>query len=305
MKYKNFIVLFALQAIVGLTFPLIRMVLWYGQPFFSAGIRQLIAGILMLLFVVVVQKKSLKLSQQKLMYVLRFGFFTAFLCTVLEFWAMQFIISAKTSFLYKFAPIAGVIFSYLHFGQKVTWKKMVGLALAIGGFFPVLMSDAPAEELAGGIGWLSWPEIAILFGTVAMVYGWSNLRLAVKDGVSPLLANGIGMSLAGILSLVLSALTETWHPVVTNVWPFIGIVLAMVVVGNLISANLYAYLLGQFTTSFLTLSNFLNVVFTAFYGWILLGETVGWMFFASLGIVMSGLLLFYSEEVKQGYIEVQ
>ena len=287
MKYKNFILLFTLQAIVGLTFPLIRMVLWYGPPFFSAAIRQLFAGIILLLFVLVVQGKSLKLPHKKLIAVLRFGFFTAFLCTVLEFWAMQFIISAKTSFLYKFAPITAVIFSYIHFGERLTWKKFAGLLLAIGGFLPVLMSDAPAEELAGGIGWLSWPEVAILAGTVAMVYGWSNLRMAVKGGVSPLLANGLGMSLAGVLCLILSAFTENWQPIVSDWWPFIGITIAMIIVGSLISANLYAYLLGKFTTSFLTLSNLINVLFTVLYGWLLLGETVGWMFFASLGVVMS------------------
>ncbi|MEX0672178.1 MAG: hypothetical protein WD068_02370 [Candidatus Babeliales bacterium] len=43
--------------------------------------------------------------------------------------------------------------------------------------------------------------------------------------------------------------------------------------------------------------------FTAFYGWLMLGEKVGWHFFMGAGIVFAGLMLFYSEEIRQGYIE--
>ncbi len=305
MNIKNLLLLLFLQATAALVFPLARMALHYAPPFFIVGVRQLIAGILLLLFVWLFQRDTLKVPKNQRINLLRFGFFTAFITTVLEFWAVQFMISAKAAFLYKFAPIAAVVFSYIHFGEKLTWKKAVGLLLAVGGFLPILMSEAPVEEMVGGIGWLSWPEIAVLAGAVTMVYGWSSLRIAIKSGISPFLANGLGMGLAGILSLILSAFTESWHPIVTNVWPFIGVITAMIISANLIAANLYAFLFRRFTTSFLTLTNFINTFFTAFYGWILLGETVGWEFFAAAGMVMAGLLLFYSEEVRQGYIEVK
>lgn len=305
MNTKNLLLLFILQATAALVFPLARMALHYAPPFFIVGIRQLIAGILLLLFVWLFQRDRLKVPKNQHINLLRFGFFTAFITTVLEFWAIQFMISAKAAFLYKFAPIAAVVFSYIHFGEKLTWKKGIGLLLAIGGFIPILINKAPGNDVVGGIGWLSWPEIAVLAGAVTMVYGWSSLRLAIQEGVSPLLANGLGMGLAGILSLILSAFTESWKPAVIDVWPFIGVITAMIISANLIAANLYAYLFKRFTTSFLTLTNFTNTFFTAFYGWILLGETVGWQFFAAAGMVLCGLLLFYSEEVRQGYIEVQ
>ena len=43
---------------------------------------------------------------------------------------------------------------------------------------------------------------------------------------------------------------------------------------------------------------FVDPLYTAFYGWLFLQETVGLRFFISLGLVSIGLYLFYKEEVR-------
>ena len=44
-------------------------------------------------------------------------------------------------------------------------------------------------------------------------YGWVLLRLAVKDSISPLMANGISMLIGGLIALLHSYLVEPWSPI--------------------------------------------------------------------------------------------
>ncbi len=50
---------------------------------------------------------------------------------------------------------------------------------------------------------------------------------------------------------------------------------------------------------FFIIFGFLSPLFTALYGWILLGEMVSWHFYVSCIVVFIGLYLFYQEELQE------
>ena len=42
-----------------------------------------------------------------------------------------------------------MILSYIHFGEKISWQKILGLAIAMGALVPVLNLQSGAEDLLG------------------------------------------------------------------------------------------------------------------------------------------------------------
>lgn len=172
------------------------------------------------------------------------------------------------------------------------------------GFVPVLLKQTGSEQLLGGISFLSWAEIALIIATVTSVYGWVLLRkLGKEEEMSPLLVNGASMFIGGAFALIHSTLTEEWNPLPISNYPgFFQGVLFMIIVSNLFCYNLYGWLLKKFTATFLSFAGLTTPLFAAFFGWLVLKETVSWTFFLSVGIISLGLWLVYSEELRLGYI---
>ena len=83
-----------------------------------------------------------------------------------------------------------------------------------------------------------------------------------------------------------------------NIPDFLLNLIAVVLISNIVCYNLYGYLLKKYTATFVSFAGFMGPLFTALYGWILLGETVTWHFYASSIIVFIGLYFFYQEELQ-------
>jgi drug/metabolite transporter (DMT)-like permease len=179
----------------------------------------------------------------------------------------------------------------------------LGLLVGFSGFIPILLTQTVSEESTGQLFFLSWAEIAVICAAVCSVYGWILLRQLVKEnGYSPLMANGLSMLMGGGMALMHSAAVENWNPVpVSSYIPFFECAILLIIISNLIAYNLYGFLLKKYTATFMSFAGFTTPLFTALFGWFFLGETVTWPFYLSAGIVFSGLLVFYQEELKTSY----
>lgn len=286
------------------SFTLGKTTLQYCPPLFLTGFRMFLAGVLILLFLLIVKRSELKISKKQILPLVLLGLTSVYLTNAFEFWGLQFLTSAKACFIYSLSPFLSALFSYFQFKEKMTLRKMGGLLIGFIGFCPVLLSRSGSEELLGGISFLSWPELALIMATITSVYGWVLLRKLGKDEkMSPVVANGYSMAIGGVFAFIHSLLSENWNPTpVTHFVPFLEGVLFMIVVSNLICYNLYGWLLKRFTATFLSFAGLLTPLFAAFFGWLVLGETVSWLFFVSVGIISFGLWLVYAEELKLGYI---
>jgi drug/metabolite transporter (DMT)-like permease len=107
------------------------------------------------------------------------------------------------------------------------------------------------------------------------------------------MANGVSMLIGGILALGHSYSTEEWNPFpVTHYSVFFECTLLLILISNLICYNLYGMLLKRYSATFISFAGFTTPLFTALFGWLLLGETVSLSFYLSFFIVLSGLVLF-------------
>lgn len=302
----SIVVVILMYATWSSVFSLGKWTLQYSPPLFLNASRMLLAGALLLGYLAWRKRDALKISWRQLLSLSFLALFSIYLTNALEFWGLQHMTAAKTCFFYSLSPFFAALFSYLHFGETMTRRKWIGMAIGFIGFIPVLAAQKGADELLSSLTFISWPELAIIGAAICSVYGWVLLRLLVKEkAVSPLMANGTSMLIGGTMALVHSFFSEGWNPLpvsAENIVPFAQGTIVMTFLFNILCYNLYGVLLKRLTATFLSFMGLLSPIFASLNSWILLGETPSMTILFSTAIVSIGLWMIYSAELKQGYI---
>ncbi|KKP35423.1 MAG: hypothetical protein UR26_C0005G0037 [candidate division TM6 bacterium GW2011_GWF2_32_72] len=294
---------FLMYLLFASTFTIGKAALQFAPPFWFVGVRMIIAGLLLLGYLYFFKRKKLFLRTADWAILGSIIIFHIFLPYSAEFWALQYISAPKACLMYNLSPFISAFFSYIWFAEKMTNKKWLGLLI---GFFALIPSLVATNGVNAFL-FFSWAEIVMLISVVSSVYGWVLFRDLVKlRGYSPFMINGMAMLIGGIFSLSLSPMVESWKgllPLTGNLMEFATLLGMIILIANVISYNLYGWLLHKYTASFLSFAGFLTPVFSAFFDWFITGKlSVGPSFFISVGLILLGLYIFYSEELKQGYI---
>lgn len=295
-----------LYALFASVFTIAKTGLEYSEPLFFVGTRMMFAGFLMLGFQYIFYRESFFFKKEHFWRLFRLAFFSIYLTNVFEFWGLKHLTSFKTCFIYSLSPFISAILSYFIFSETLSIKKWIGLIVGFLGFTPILLSQTVQEGLSGQFFYLSLAELAVMGAAIFSVYGWILLGQLVKDnGYSPLMTNGLSMLIGGSFALFHSTLVENWQPVPVSSWtPFLLCTLGLVIISNLICYNLYGTLLKKYSATFMSVAGFTTSFFTAFFGWIYLGEEITLPFYMSAVIVFCGLLLFYRQEIEKSQIKV-
>lgn len=295
------VILYALFAGI---FVIAKTGLDYAEPFFLVGSRMAVAGILLLGYQFLFNRKEFKFQKTDFWLIFRLALFNIYLTNAFEFWGLKYLTSFKTCFIYSLSPFVSALISYFVLSEKMSGKQWLGLLIGMVGFLPLLFTETASEHSTGHFWGFSWAELAVMGAAVSSVYGWILLRKLVKErNYSPLMANGLSMLIGGGMSLVHSSAVETWNPLpVTEYIPFVECAILLIIISNLIAYNLYGHLLKRYSATFMSFAGFTTPLFTALFGWFFLDEVVTWSFFVSAAIVFSGLTLFYQEELKRDYI---
>lgn len=299
---------FALYAVWSSVFAIGKISLPFSTPFFLTGSRMLLGAVFLLGYVALRKRSDFIMKGKQWFSLFLLGFFSIYLTNILEFWGLQYLSAAKTCFIYSLSPVCTAILSYIHFKEKITGMKWLGLGIGFVGVLPVLFTQTGSEDLFE-TSFLSLPTLAIIGAVLASVYGWILLRVNLKNTqISPLMANGTSMLLGGIMAMVHSYFVDNWSPIpiaeghTTGVF---GNILLMTLLFNVLCYNVYGMLLRRFTATFLSFIALLSPVFASINGWLFLGESFSWTILLSTGIVSSGLSLVYYAELKQGYIQTK
>lgn len=300
----------ALFAVWSSAFPLGKMALMTAPPIFLTAMRMMLSGSILCIYLFFRDRSALKIERAHYLPIFLYALLNIYLTNILESWGLQYLSSAKASFIYSLSPLFASFFSFLQFREKLTWKKALGLGLGIISFYPVLSMQTGQEKVWNVLGFLSWPFLAFVGATLASVYGWVLLRMLVKSreessSLSPFTVNGVGMLLGGCMALVHSFLADGWHP--TPVYSgqegsFLQLLLSLSFISHILCYNFYGFLLKRFTATFLSFVGLLSPFFASLLGYLFLGEPFSWVILGSSCIILLGLWLVYSEELRQGYI---
>lgn len=302
----SFFIVAIMYALWSTVFSFGKMALEVSPPLFLTSARMLLAGVLLLGFLALFKRSSLKFSPKLFLPLALYGFLGMYLTNAFEFWSLKHLSAAKTCFLYSLSPFMAAFFSYLHFGEKMNGRKWLGMGIGIAGILPALAIQTGSEGEVGGFFIFSWPELAMFAAVLCASYGWILLRLMVKDSaVTPSLSNGVGMLLGGLFALVHSLFAESWSPLPVHesaLPAFAQGVMLTTLISNIVCSNLMGYVLKRFTATFVSFMGLLSTLFASISSWTILGEAPSLVILLSTGIVGIGLWLIYSAELKQGYI---
>lgn len=298
-----------MEMLFASTFTVGKAVLQYLNPIFFIGLRMTIAGIILLSWLYFFKREKFFIKKEHLYLFLQITIFHIFIAYVFEFWALKYLSSFKTAFLYNLSPFIAAVFGYLFLSEKMNIRKWLGLSIGFSGIIWVMISSqSPQEASKSAFLFLSWPEISLLTAIASSVYGWVVFKkLGQVGGYSSLMINGFGMLSAGILAFIASFFIESscccngqsfFAMPTTQILASLGYTLILILVANIIGYNLYGYLLQKYSITFLSFSCTLTPFFAALLGNIFLGEVPSATFFLSSILVVIGLYIFYMQELK-------
>lgn len=302
-----------LHVLFASTFTFGKAALEFAHPMFLISFRMLIAGGGMLLYQYFFNREYWTLNRSHIWLFVQYIVFAIAVSYMCEFWSLQYVTSSKACIIFNLSPFMTALIAYFFMSERVTKRQWLGLAIGFLGILPIVMDSVATENVAGAIGFLSVPEIVLLFAVLAGAYGWIVMKQLVSDrSYSTIMVNGVGMFVGGIITSIVSLIFEglpsikvpaeayTWS--VDPYWGSVGMFLLyaglLILVANLICFNLYGVLLRRFSATFIAFSGFTTPLFAALFGWILLGESITWWFLLSVVIVTSGLYLFYKDELQ-------
>lgn len=262
----------------------------------------LFAGLVLLAYIAIRHKpKTLKIKASHIGGIALLALSQIYLTNILEIWAINNMASYKVCLFYSLSPFVSALVAFFLLKERMSYKKAVGMLIGFLGLMPIIFAQTQDEIRVGTFLGFTLAELAMLGAVVCSVYGWIMLKKVMEDyEYSPLVANGLSMTIGGVLALAHSYLAgEQWTPIpVTNLQPFIVYTLIMCLISNLICYNLYGYLLKRFTSTFMSFAGLVTPLFTSLFGFIWLQEIITWHFFVSMVLFAVGLFVFYREEME-------
>ena len=302
------IAIVVLYSLLALAFTLSKGVLDYSSPVWFTAIRMLVAGVLLVGYHCLVQKRSWHIARGDIYKFLLLGVFHIYCAYVFEFWALEKVSAAKDALFFNMGPFITALLSFFIYNERLSVKQWFGLALGFVGFLPLLYAQAPTETLIGSSHIFSWPELYLLIAVTGGSYGWILLQKLINHHTyEAIFANGVAMLVGGAGALVTAMLTEptmvriphpdmAWSEAVLYICWYLFI---MILITNVIVYTLYGRLLKTYSATFMALAGATVPIFTAIFDWLLFGLTVSWHFVATVVIVFIGLAIFYSDEMKK------
>lgn len=279
-------------AILAATFTLAKKALSFAPPFFLVMMRLLIAGFFLTMYAYFRNAVKWKKVQEDAWLFIAAGLFHSYFAFVPEFWALQFVTSAKTSIIYAATPFVAALFSYFFYSERLTGYQWLGMLVGTAGLAPLIIYKSEPTEW-GGLLSLSVPELVLIGAMMSACFAWFIIKKLMKRGHSVAMINGAAMSIGGLLCIPTVLVAEPHAISLVSSWSgFIGWLSVLIILSHFISYNLYSWLLTQYSITFMTFCGFLCPLFSTLFGALFLGEHITWHYFASIFGITLGLVLF-------------
>ena len=280
----------AIYILWGATFLAIRIAVLEIPPFFSSGVRFLIAGALLYVFMRLRGQPSPSAREWRSIATIALCMFVATYGAL--FWAEQYVPSGITSVIEATLPITTVALEVFVFRQQpFRWRTLAAVVLGFCGVAWLLIrNDQPFPGL---------PCVVILAGGTAWSLGTVLTRSMPRPKSLPLAA-GAQMMLGGAVLLALSQATGELHS-----FPHIslraGLALSyLIVAGSLLGFTAYVWLLARMPATQVASHAYVNPLVAVALGYFVAGEALTMrMILASALVLASVLLILKTPDVRE------
>ena len=280
----------AIYILWGATFLAIRIAVLEIPPFFSSGVRFLIAGALLYAFMRLRGQPGPSAREWRSIATIALCMFVATYGAL--FWAEQYVPSGITSVIEATLPITTVALEVFVFRQQpFRWRTLSAVVLGFCGVAWLLIrNDQPFPGL---------PCVVILAGGTAWSLGAVLTRSMPRPKSLPLAA-GAQMMLGGAVLLALSRATGELHS-----FPHIslraGLALSyLIVAGSLLGFTAYVWLLARMPATQVASHAYVNPLVAVALGYFVAGEALTMrMILASALVLASVLLILKTPDVRE------
>ncbi len=279
-----------------------KQALLYSDPFFLTAVRYIPSGLVFIAGAYVLNKKEFVFKKNALPLFIGISFFY-FLMDALRLVSLKHIPSSHAALMSVLSPFVAALIASSFFKEKFPFKKYFALCLGFFGVLPLIIETISHNNS------LHFSCHDLITGYVAMFISVITAVVAtfifkkLLSFYSVYLILGVAVFFGGIMSLIVSLVSETWHPIPVENFAFIAPYIVFIfITHNLIAQPLYGYLVKKYPVTLVTFATLITPVTSAALGYLLYGQAIGSVFFFSLITLMIAFILFYQEEVKEGLI---
>jgi len=299
---KAYLSLLFICIVWGTTFLAIRVGVMHYPAFLFAGVRQLVAGLLLMAVALMVNKEK-DLSTKNLMRQMLVGFLMLTLGNGFVSWGEKYIPSGIAALLCAMMPLFAVLFNLLA-SKKDHFNLTIGIGLLLGVCGVALIFRHNIAEMTqpaylGGIA-------ATLFATSSWAFG-SIVNKKHKKPVNPFLNSGMQLFFGGVFMLILSPVIDDYTGF--QPWNADGL-LAMaylIVFGSALAYAAYMYTLSVLPIGIATLYAYINPLIAVIVGYLFMKEEVNiytGLAFATIAVSVFLVNKGYRKQHKEAIQEV-
>jgi drug/metabolite transporter (DMT)-like permease len=264
---------YAWAPIDAVTLLALRMI--YATPFF----------VLMALFATR-RRGSAAIGRADWIRILWLGFIGYYLASLVDFMGLQYVSAALERLMLYLYPTIVVVLSALFFGQRITGRVVLALALSYAGILLVFARDL---SFAG--------DPRALWTGGALVFASSFFYALYLVGAGPVIAR-LGSARFIALAMLASAAFVFTQFLATRPLQALAaplriqlLSLTMAIFSTVLPTYLIAEAIQRIGASRTSLVGSLGPVFTIWLGWIILGEPAHWIQLAGAALVLGGVTL--------------
>lgn len=284
----------------GTTFLSIRVAVETIPAWFVAGIRQLLAGLIML--IILLYRKEFKwIGWKNLKYQLIFSTLMLIIANGMTTVAEESVTSSLASLMSACSPIVVFLGSVAIGLQKFSFRALIGIILCFSGILFIFWD---------GLNDLANPDylMGIIFLFVAIL-GWASGTIFTKK--LNLQSKNITLNLfyqfmfAGIIQLIFAFLFsenynfENWTAV------SISATLYLAVFGSVAAFFAFHYALTKISPVQVSILAYVNTIISIFLSWLILNETISAKFIIAAVLIILGVFItnFNPELFKRKRVE--
>lgn len=298
------VLIFLQNALSALTVVFSKSVVHQGFPLFFLMCRHIVSGLLIVSGVFLFTKKFIRVNKDDRFLFAQIVLFQTFGAYYLEIAALRNLTAAYSTFFFNLAPFCGAFFSYIFFNERMTRVKLLGFGCALIGFWVLFVNATAPGDSSATEPFSVVSALLMIVAVIGNTYGYIVMRVLIKkrDYPSSFIA-GISMLGGGVCAFAASLLVEFGRVLPSFSDTLFGYHVAGIVLASCAAYSLNSFLLHYYTVTLLSFMGFLYAVFGALYGYIFFKEPISYSFISATMLVITGLYLFYKEELRQGYIQ--
>lgn len=282
--YKLFVTYLLLCIVWGSTWLAIKISLESFPPFFSAGLRFLIASITIYILMRIKDIQP-QLNKGAIKLYIRMLFFSFVIPFGLVYWAEQFIESGLASVLFATYPFFVAIFaSFSNTKEKISTSSIFGMLIGFSGII-IIFQDSFSIKISDYF----WGMIAIVVSAMLQ----ASVAVKIKSSgkfLNPFSMNLIPMFFAGLILIISGLLFEDMKKISITERGILS-VLYLAIIGSVITFTSFYWLLKKVSVILMSLIAFITPIVAIFLGSFFYGEELSNEHLIGTILVLIGVLI--------------